>query len=191
MRMIPLICKQGTVIFLVLLDKPKSAPISALVILISISAAQLTVQLNDASRLHLHDLPNVFATFAAFGALAVILCMPLRNPELSVDHISAPFDAPTGDLRSPEDRLTPWQFMSVSWMSPLIRVGYQRQLDDADVWNLGFEFQHKGLHQRFRELKGSVVRRLLAANGIDLFILTALGCVESATSKQLRDSQCN
>ena len=176
-------------ILLVLVDRPKSAPLSAMVILISIAVAQLTLQLNDASRLHLFDLPNVLAIFAAIAALALILCMPLRNPGLPVDQISAPFETPTSNLRSPEDRLTPWQFMSVSWMSPLIRIGYQRQLDDGDVWNLGYEFQHKWLHDRFRELKGSVVRRLLAANGIDLVILAILGCVESGASKWLKCSK--
>ena len=69
--------------------------------------------------------------------------------------------------------------MTVSWMTPLIRTGFKRQLDDADVWQLGYEFQHRGLHANFRRLKGTVMQRLLTANGIDLVIITALGILET------------
>ena len=174
---------KATVILLVVVDKPKSAPISCLVILVSVLVAHLIIRLNDVSGLQLGDLPSVLAIFAAFGAVAVILCMPLRDTRLPADRISAPFESPTRELRSPEDRLTPWQFMTVSWMKPLIGIGYKKQLNDDDVWSLGYEFQHKGLHETFRELKGSVVRRLLAANVIDLVILTALALVDLAGSK--------
>lgn len=37
---------------------------------------------------------------------------------------------------------------------------------------------HSLLHERFRELKGSVMKRLLKANGLDLVILTAVGLLE-------------
>ena len=85
-------------------------------------------------------------------------------------------------MRSPEDNLTLWQFMSVSWMAPLIKMGNERQLNDEDVWSLGYEFKHRGLHDEFRELKGSVLRRLLEANGLDLFIISALSIIELVAS---------
>ncbi|EKG12941.1 Putative ABC transporter protein [Macrophomina phaseolina MS6] len=96
--------------------------------------------------------------------------------------ISSPFTSPTSDLRSPEDNLSLWQFLSVSWMSPLIARGYRRQLNDDDVWFLPYDFQHARLHVLFRELKGSVVKRLLVANGLDLIITTSLGILESAAN---------
>ncbi|KAF2838425.1 ATP-dependent bile acid permease [Patellaria atrata CBS 101060] len=119
---------------------------------------------------------------AALISVIVILNMPLRHPSLSRAEISATFDAPTFELRSPEDSLTPWQFMSVSWMAPLIGIGALRQLHDEDVWKLGYEFQHRRLHHAFRELQGSVVRRLIKANGIDLLIISALAIVELAAN---------
>ncbi|KAL8758852.1 MAG: hypothetical protein Q9184_003801 [Pyrenodesmia sp. 2 TL-2023] len=61
----------------------------------------------------------------------------------------------------------------------MISVGAKRQLNSEDVWKLGFEFQHRLLHEKFRELGGSVVRRLLSANGVDLVILLSLGTVET------------
>ncbi|KAL8690584.1 MAG: hypothetical protein Q9218_004004 [Villophora microphyllina] len=109
----------------------------------------------------------------------LVLCMPLRDPTLPSDEISPAFEKPQHLLRSPEDNLTLWQWMSVSWMSPLIAIGYTRQLHDEDVWSLSYEFQHRILHHNFRELRGSVVKRLLAANGLDLAILSFLGIVEA------------
>lgn len=63
-------------------------------------------------------------------------------------------------------------------MSPLMVVANERQLNDEDVWSLGYEFQHRALHDGFRELRGSVLRRLLEANGRDLVIVSVLGVVE-------------
>ncbi|KAI4250339.1 MAG: hypothetical protein LQ352_005360, partial [Teloschistes flavicans] len=108
--------------------------------------------------------------------------MSLRDPDLPSADISPAFEKPHRRMRSPEDNLTLWQWMSVSWMSPLIAIGYTRQLHDEDVWSLSYEFQHRILHQRFRELGGSVVRRLLSANGIDLAILSFLGVVEALSN---------
>lgn len=53
----------------------------------------------------------------------------------------------------------------------MLRIGKKRQLSEEDVWLLGYAFQHTRLHQLFRKLRGSVVRRLLRANGIDIFII--------------------
>jgi len=104
--------------------------------------------------------------------------MPLRPLQMSRDGISRPFTIPTNELRSPEDNMTLFQWMTVSWMAPLIKIGNARQINDEDVWLLGYEFQHRYLHDAFRELKGSVVRRLLIANWIDLALLSLLAILE-------------
>ncbi|EHY58849.1 hypothetical protein HRR83_001892 [Exophiala dermatitidis] len=111
-------------------------------------------------------------------ALLVVINQPLRDPECVSAGVSRPFTAPSNAYRSPEDNLTLFQWMTVSWMSPLIKLGTQRQLHDEDVWSLGYEFQHQHLHEAFRELKGTVIRRLLAANWIDLVLLTFLAILE-------------
>ena len=127
-------------------------------------------------------LPIGFEITTAMSAIALILCMPLRNSGLPTDQICPVFEAPTRRLRSPEDNLKVWQFMTVSWMNPLISLGRKRQLNDPDVWSLGLEFQHRRLHDAFRELQGTVVRRLLRANGVDLAITGILGVLEMAAS---------
>lgn len=112
-------------------------------------------------------------------SLATILNMPMRDPSLGSIGISKPFTAPTSSLRSPEDAFTLWQWLTISWMSPMISLGKLRQLNDEDVWLLPLQFQHTRLHLLFREVKGSVIGRLVKANGPDLFITAGLGVLES------------
>lgn len=168
------------IVLLLIVEKPRTAPLNCLIIFISICATQLIFRINDPSSIHTISVPSILSSFSAFVSIVIILNQPLRDPALPSDEIAVPSTLPTCNLRSPEELLTPWQFMTVSWMSPLLSIGSKRQLNDEDVWSLPREFQHKGLHERFRELHGSVVRRLLKANGLDLFILTALGLLELA-----------
>jgi len=134
---------------------------------------------------HAKEVISFLGLILTFVAVLIILCMPLRDPALPNDKISPAYGEPTHELRSPEDNLTLWQFLTVSWMAPLITLGSRRQLNEEDVWSLSFEFQHKNLHESFRELKGSVVRRLLTANGIDLIIISSLGVLSSLARMQL------
>ncbi|KAI1279210.1 ABC transporter [Xylaria sp. FL0933] len=115
-------------------------------------------------------------------ALLVILVMPMRDPALNKIGIAGTKEPPTSELRSPEDNINLLQFMTVSWLSPLINRGYKHQLNDEDVWFLPYEFQHKQLHTLFRELKGPVWVRLALANGLDLFIISFLGTLEAAAN---------
>lgn len=115
-------------------------------------------------------------------ALLTIVLMPMRNPDLGASDVCGPFKPPTYHLRSPEDNMTLWQFMTVAWMAPLISVGSKKQLNDEDVWLLPYEFQHSRLHDLFRDIKGSVLTRLLQANAIDLIITSFLGILELLAS---------
>ncbi|KUI73702.1 ATP-dependent bile acid permease [Cytospora mali] len=108
--------------------------------------------------------------------------MPMRDPLLASDDVCAPFRTPTFELRSPEDGFTLWQWMSVAWMAPIVKTGYQRQLHDEDIWKLPLEFQHGRLHRLFRDVKGSVLARILKANAPDLIITTCLSILEALCS---------
>ena len=119
----------------------------------------------------------IAAGAAVLGCLVIIL-MPVRVPTLPCIDIAAVGQQPSSNFRSPEDNLRLWQFLTVSWMAPLISTGKKRQLQEDDVWFLGFEFQHRRLHDKFRRLRGSVIGRLLHANGIDVFIITTIAIVQ-------------
>jgi ABC-type multidrug transport system fused ATPase/permease subunit len=166
-------------ISLLLVQRPRTTPISVLIILCSSVLCQSVVMANHSQWSKIDMGLDITALTLSILAVCIILLMPLRDPSLPHASISKPFTEATASLRSPEDNLNLWQFMTISWMTPLIQTGYKRQLDDPDVWQLGYEFQHKGLHANFRRLKGTVMQRLLTANGIDLVIITALGILET------------
>lgn len=164
---------------LLVVRKPRTTPVSVLVILTTSIVCQSVVMASHNQWTKIDLGLDITTLTLSVLAVLIILMMPLRDPSLPASSISTPFTEATASLRSPEDNLSLWQFMTVSWMTPLIRTGYKRQLEDADVWTLGYEFQHRGLHDNFRRLKGTVMQRLLTANGIDLVIITALGILET------------
>jgi len=123
---------------------------------------------------------GILCSGALISLLATIVTinMPMRDPRLSRGNISRPFTTPAKEYRSPEDDLTLWQWMTVSWMGPMIAIGSKRQLNGEDVWLLPFEFQHGQLHDAFRQLHGTVFRRLIRANCIDIIVLSLLALLE-------------
>ncbi|KOC15651.1 ABC transporter [Aspergillus flavus AF70] len=165
-------------IVLIAAERPRSCPVSMLLFFAVELAVETAVILNrDAyavSRVYAHCI----AASAAAAACATILFMPFRGPSLPRVDIGVVGQPPSSKFRSPEDNLRLWQFLTVSWMSPLMTAGKHKQLNEDDVWFLGFEFQHRRLHEKFRQLRGSVISRLLQANGIDVLIITGISTVQ-------------
>lgn len=118
------------------------------------------------------------AAGASIASILVLLLMPFRDPLLPSYNIASVGQTPTSYHRSPEDKLRVWQFLTVYWMAPLMSIGRRRQLNDTDIWLLPFQFQHKRLHEEFRQLKGSLLYRVLRANGIDIFIISLIAIVQ-------------
>lgn len=174
---------------LIAICRPVTAPLSLFALYVSIFITQAIIFVDSPAGLHIKDLPCILALISALVAIGIILATPMRHPHLPKDQISPAFGPPTFDLRSPEDDLTVWQFMTVSWMAPLMSIGNKRQLNDEDVWQLGYEFQHRGLHDTFRELKGSVLGRLFRANGLDLVIISGLSIFELVASMCIKSFQ--
>lgn len=175
----------GIATLYIILIRPRTASIFLLVLYATLLVLQISILTSSQWGFDHFDLIVAFRIInvcISLISIAVVVNLPLRNPALARDGISQPYTTPTSDLKSPEDDLTLWQWMTVSWMSPLISVGKTRQLNDDDVWSLGYEFQHRQLHDAFRELHGTVVRRLLRANWHDLVILTVLAILELAAN---------
>lgn len=174
---------QAITLGIVVIERPRTASISLLIIYTGLFVEHLVILSQIRFPLIARDSLLVLATVTAFWNILVILNMPMRDPSLPVDGISQVFTMPTAKFRTPEDNLTPWQYMSVSWMQPLISKGRTRKLEDEDVWDLGYEFKHQRLYSAFRTLQGSVTRRLLIANGMDLVRTTLLALLQLAASK--------
>ncbi|KAJ5082970.1 hypothetical protein N7532_012013 [Penicillium argentinense] len=156
---------------------PRSCSISLLAyfFLAFVVETSFAVQFNTS--LNFKTVGHYVAAGAAVANSVTILLMPFRSSSVPVFDISTVGQMPRSDFRSPEDNLRLWQFLSVSWMAPLISLGRNRQLNEPDVWLLGFEFQHRRLHEKFRRLKGSVLIRTLRANGLDVLIISSIAIV--------------
>ncbi|KAI5918537.1 canalicular multispecific organic anion transporter 1 [Camillea tinctor] len=169
----------GVALFIAVVDLPKKTPKTLLVLFITAfmcGSATLIATFNGTG--HIHIL-RIAVICIAFAGIFVILSMPMRDPDLDTLGIGSSETHPSSHLRSPEDNLSLWQFMTVSWMVPLISRGYSNQLNDEDVWLLPYEFQHGRLHALFRDLQGSIIKRLVLANGLDLIIITVLGVLDA------------
>jgi len=162
-----------------LLLRPRTFSLVVLALFTALFASQCSLLVNVWQNTFHWEQRLVLATtaLALFGVIATIT-MPMREPGWSKFGISEPFSEPNDKMRSPEDNLTFWQWMTVSWVMPLLRLARKRQLNEEDIWLLPYEFQHTFLHDAFRQLRGSVLRRLLAANWFDLVFLTLLELVE-------------
>ncbi|KAG8739619.1 hypothetical protein FRC10_005390 [Ceratobasidium sp. 414] len=128
---------------------------------------------------------DVLVTLAGMSA---IVTMPLRvsgEPEVDAE----------GRLPALEDFCTLLEWMTFSWVSPLISIGATKALEEKDVWQLSREMRTRVLMRQFLQLKcvsrpekmekadnvgdrrSSLLRRLLAANARDMFLDLALTVV--------------
>src|SRR5436305_11480392 len=127
---------------LVAIERPRTPPISLLILCSSISISQLILFTHCRSRFRLKDVLAALGLLAALGAVVLMLFAPLRSPRLPKYRICPTFQTPTSHLRSPEDNLTLLQFLTVSWMGPLISIDAARPLQDEDDRRLDSEFTH-------------------------------------------------
>ncbi|KAM7183031.1 ATPase-like protein [Naviculisporaceae sp. PSN 640] len=162
---------------IIVLDRPRTLPGAVLTINMALLLTELAIFTVVPGTLGGGGWPAVYALVGGLAlpmsSLVVLLNMPMRDPLLNSDDIGKPFATPSYNVRSPEDIITLWQWLTVSWMAPLMSIGYKRQLHDQDVWKLAYEFQHDRLHNLFRHVTGSVLVRLFKANGFDLIIATS------------------
>lgn len=163
-------------------DRPRTTPKTLLAVFCATAVGLLFTLYTTYSRPQEVNVIHVGELCILIGAIGTILCMPMRDPSMSKAGIAGPHDKATNELRSPEDSLTLLQFMTVSWMAPLINAGNRKRLEDEDVWLLPYEFQHERLLLLFRDLRGSLIYRLWLANGLDLVIISLLGILETTAN---------
>lgn len=167
--------------------RPRSSPVILLGIYISDIIAEAAVIHSSVEVSHLSAVfDRVAGLMIPLISIAIVLMMPLRPAPCIDGAVSTVGSAPKSTERSPEDRLRLWQFLTVSWTAPLLAIGKKRQLQKEDVWALGFEFHTLRYTRIFRKLRGSVMRRLLVANGVDCFVLVATAFISLFCGTALR-----
>jgi hypothetical protein len=168
---------------LILINRPRSCSATWLAFYIPVSIVHLSFHMGNVYYSKTVRSVHGINTFVSFVSLATMFAMPFRPASWPAQDISATGSTPTVSHRSPEDNLRMYQFLSVSWISPLMKIGKMRTLDEPDVWLLPFQFQHRRLHEAFRVLKGSVLHRLIRANALDFVVLSAIALVQLGTGK--------
>lgn len=103
--------------------------------------------------------------------LVVLLLMPINPATYDLPNVGKVGDTASSESRSPEDDLLLWQWLTVSWLAPLLSVGKTRLINESDVWGLPLSFQHGVLIDGMKLLRGSLLRRVIRANAIDLVLL--------------------
>ncbi|KAL4943438.1 hypothetical protein BDV06DRAFT_211084 [Aspergillus oleicola] len=173
-----LLASWAAAVLLTAVVRPRTSPILLFTFFLAAGILEVAFIVNRNAYPTSHLFTFQLGAAASLLGCMVTLTMPLRPALLPCMDISAVGQEPSSEYRSPEDNLRLWQFFTVSWMAPLMSVGKKRQLDEGDVWYLPFEFQHKRLHEKFRQLQGGVLGRLLQANGIDILIISAISLVQ-------------
>ncbi|KAF8339574.1 uncharacterized protein EI90DRAFT_3151078 [Cantharellus anzutake] len=79
-----------------------------------------------------------------------------------------------------DDYVNLWQWVTFSWMNPFISIGRKDTVEEHDVWQLSHLLSSRILMTKFRHFhRKSLLRRIVAANFLDLFLDFALSVVSS------------
>ncbi|CAE6340042.1 unnamed protein product [Rhizoctonia solani] len=118
---------------------------------------------------------RVLDAFLTLGGITVILNMPLES-------FGKPIVDAEGRLPAFEDHCTLLQWITFSWVSPLVALGSRQPLGEKDMWQLSRLMRTRVLMKQFSQLnrRSSLLRKILAANARDLFldlVLTVLSAI--------------
>jgi hypothetical protein len=154
---------------------PSSCPTTWLIFYVLEIIVKLSFMTSGVTKHKIYFFWHGIIVIASCASIFVIFTMPFTPIKFSSEIFSVVGSIPSHQHHSPEDNLTLWQFLTVSWLAPMLALGPKRALKVEDIWMLPSEFQHTRLHEQFRKLKGSVLARILRANIIDLFVVSLIG----------------
>lgn len=156
-----------------------------------------------------HDFSRLIVIWRILTILLILLLVYLAGsyPMLDVlpgQNVAKPNSLPTATKTCPEDAVTLWQWLSFSFMHPLLKLASQRTLQEEDVWKLSPFFQHRLLFNRYLRLmkeenssrigEKSLFWILIRSNTVDLTIglivelwSTVVGFVSTFAIKRILD----
>jgi hypothetical protein len=166
------------------LARPRRCPASLTAFYGSVLLSEVASIKSWATHRNLEQATHHAGSILCIVSVLVLLFMPLREASPHAGPISTVGSVPKELDRSPEDKLRLWQFLTVSWVRPLLTVGKERQMENTDIWTLPYEFQNTRTAEAFRQLKGRVWKRVLVANGVDCCILIITSFITLACGKR-------
>jgi hypothetical protein len=166
------------------LTKPRSCPAGLMAFYIPSIIVEVAGIRSDTFPRSYRNGAHHLAILLSFTSVFILLTMPMNVGSKGSSPIAKVGAAPSSADRTPEDALRLWQFLTVSWVSPLLRVGNTRQLQREDVWHLPYTFQTGRLADAFHDVPGrSIFWRLLRANATDCIVLTLTALIDVLCSK--------
>ncbi|KAG9084654.1 hypothetical protein FRC06_003960, partial [Ceratobasidium sp. 370] len=116
---------------------------------------------------------RVADAIVTLAGMTIIVDMPL-------DITAKPEVDDEGLHPSLEDYCTLWQWITFTWVSPIISLGAAQPLEEKDVWQLSRAMRTRVIMRKFLQVKrSSLLRRILAANAKDLFLDGSLTVVST------------
>src|SRR5262245_2859448 len=112
-----MLTSQVSIALLVALKRPRTCPTALFLYYMPMLGCHLAYHTAAFQQPRALKAAHGAAALAAFMSIFIMLLMPCRSDDLPNDEISEVGTAPTCTLRSPEDNLRMWQFLTVSWMS--------------------------------------------------------------------------
>jgi hypothetical protein len=129
------------------------------------------------------------STIISLLSFVVVAVMPFQPTSPASGPIGVAGSAPSIEERSPEDSLRLWQFLTSSWVWPLLVLGKTRQMQKEDVWKLGYGFQSARVVAAFYDVrKSTMLIRLLIANKLDCMILVLAAFTTLVCGKEVNHS---
>ncbi|KAF8838558.1 P-loop containing nucleoside triphosphate hydrolase protein [Paxillus ammoniavirescens] len=99
---------------------------------------------------------------AVMAALAIVVTMPFEVPSVCIQK----------SLYSPEDYTTMVEWLTFSWVYPLIKRGINTAMDEEDVWDLSPTMQSRPVFAKFSTIaRPTLLRSLFVASSLDLFVM--------------------
>lgn len=110
--------------------------------------------------------PATLVIEAANGAVALVLA--LLSGSL---RFNSPLTLAKAPLVAHDDSVTFWQWMTFSWMSPLISQWSKQVMNEEDLPKLSSTMQTREIFAQFQSIrKSSLLWKLLAANRFDILM---------------------
>ncbi|KAG1809100.1 uncharacterized protein BJ212DRAFT_1484598 [Suillus subaureus] len=126
-----------------------------------------------------------------FNLIAILVVMTVVG--------NMPFELPSDRIKkediyvkhSPEDYASMWEWITFSWVYPLITRGSNMTMAEDDVWNLSPTQQSRPVFIKFSTvIRSSLLRRLWAANSKDLLWALCSLLLKMSLNAQIRLDFC-
>lgn len=129
-------------------------------------------------------------TYIVLESLSVVACLLLLIAIMGMPLVDPEITASLGKDAQKDDRVTLFQWITFSWVNPLIQLGFNKDLQDSDVPPLSLTMRTEqvfnsllAISQPKLDAEGkkqpvpSLLRRLVRLNAMDFFLDGSLTCV--------------